>query len=351
MTQTNFGLNHPLAVKLWAKKLFQDALKETYVERFIGKGSSALVQMLDDTKKGKGDKITVGLRLLLTGDGVQGDDVLEGNEEAITLYNDSIYINQTRHAVHAGGRMSDQRVPFESRSEAKDALKDWLADRLDTSFFNQICGVSTQTNTNLTGNNAALAPSSTRIVYADDNTAESTLTSGTSDRFKLSLIDKAVTTAKTASPLIRPVKVDGVDHYVCFLDPWQVYQLRTGTDTMGWADIQKAALSGGKIKDNPIFTGALGVYNNVVLHESTRVYNFTTDGGTRAARAVLCGAQSAAIAFGRDNSPDVMTWVEETFDYGNQIGVAAGLIYGLKKTQFNSVDYGTVVISTTAPTS
>jgi len=43
-----------------------------------------------------------------------------------------------------------------------------------------------------------------------------------------------------------------------------------------------------------------------------------------------------------------MEWVEEKFDYGNQLGVAAGMIFGMKKTVFNSKDFGTIVMATSA---
>jgi hypothetical protein len=43
-----------------------------------------------------------------------------------------------------------------------------------------------------------------------------------------------------------------------------------------------------------------------------------------------------------------MSWVEELFDYENQLGVSAGLIFGMKKTQFNSEDFGTIVVPTYA---
>ena len=43
-----------------------------------------------------------------------------------------------------------------------------------------------------------------------------------------------------------------------------------------------------------------------------------------------------------------MTWVEELFDYGNQLGVSAGLIFGMKKVRFNAQDFGTILIPTYA---
>jgi hypothetical protein len=66
-------------------------------------------------------------------------------------------------------------------------------------------------------------------------------------------------------------------------------------------------------------------------------------------RGVFCGAQAAAIAFGQNNSQNRMTWNEELFDYGNQLGVAAGLIWGLKKLQFNSTDFGAIALAGYAP--
>ena len=65
-------------------------------------------------------------------------------------------------------------------------------------------------------------------------------------------------------------------------------------------------------------------------------------------RAVLCGAQAGVIAFGQDGGPGKMTWVEELFDYENQLGVSAGSIFGIKKTRYNGRDFGTIVISTRA---
>ena len=88
MAVSTYGVNHPLAVKLWSKKLFQQALRETYFSRFLGKTADSLIQWKDETKKSAGDRVRVGLRMQLSGAGVQGDDTLEGNEEALTTYTD-----------------------------------------------------------------------------------------------------------------------------------------------------------------------------------------------------------------------------------------------------------------------
>lgn len=353
MAVTSYGVNHPLAVKLWARRLFRESLKATYAYKFMGTDSNSLIQLKDEASKGPGDRITTGLRMQLSGAGVIGDSTLEGNEEALTVYSDSVLIDQLRHAVRTGGRMSQQRIPFDIREEARVGLTDWWADRIDTAFFNHICGMSAATDLRYTGHNAVVAPTTGRIFRAGANTDDVTVASATaSNIFTLSMIDHMVEAAKTASPLIRPVQTEMGPYYVLFLHPYQVTDMRTATAAAGsWTDIQKAAMTGGMVEKNPIFTGALGVYNGVIIHESTRVTlgvntSSTSQTGTR--RAVLCGAQAATIAFGQDNQDQQMTWVEEYFDYGNQLGVSGGAIFGMKKNQFNDLDFGTIVYVTSA---
>lgn len=348
MAATLFGVNAPESVKLWRKKLAREAIKATSIQKFIGEADESLIQVFDETSKGAGDRITVQLRSQMQGLGVQGDGTLEGNEESLQTYTDNLFVDQLRHAVRSAGKMSEQRIPWKHREEAMMGLKDWWAARLDNWFFNQICGYTAVSDTRLTGLQAPIAPDSSHLILAGGVSNDQSLTS--SNIFTLSLIDSAVAQAKTLSPVIRPVKINGGSYYVMFLHPYQVLSLRTNTSTGQWLDIQKAAMTGDGSANNPILTGALGVYNNVILHESYRVssgVNASTGAGfATTRRAVLCGAQSAAIGFGQGYGMDDFSWNEELFDYGNQLGVEAGVIGGLKKLRFNSADFSTIVVST-----
>lgn len=352
MAVTSYGVNHAQAVKLWAKDLEAEALKLCWVSRFIGSSSDSLIQIKDDTSKQAGDRIRFSLRMQLGGAGVQGDDTLEGNEEALSIYYDDLTINQLRHGVRSGGKMSEQRVPFIVRKEAKMGLADWWADKIDTWFFNQVCGNTAVTDTRLTGHAATIAPSSGHHLWTEAGTTDDQSLDSTGDTMTLTMIDSAVEKARTLSPAIRPIKVKGKDYYVCFLHPYQVYDIRTNSNTGQWMDIQKAAMTGGLVEENPIFDGSLGVYNGVILHESNRVttgVNSSTGAAiSTVRRAVFCGAQSAAMGFGRGNSAGKYSWVEKLFDYENELGVTAGQISGLKKVQFNDLDFSTIVISSYA---
>ena len=358
MATTAFPVNSAQTVKLYAKRLFREALKETYVNRFMGETTGSLVYVRNELSKSAGDQIKYSLRMQLSGDGVVGDGTLEGNEEELAIYQDSMLIDQSRHAVRSGGRMSEQRVPFSVREEALDGLRDWFADRIDTGFFNHIAGnTSANSSPNKFGNNTITAPSTSRLYVGKGGCATASITttptstsSGISrgKYFGLRHIDKCVNAAKIASPLIRPVMVDGQPKYVMFLHPNQVRQLKKAalnTNYITWFDIMRARAEGGDIKMNPIYNGALGEYQGVILHESVRVP--ASDANNQQLRqAIFCGAQAACMSFGQEDSDRQMKWVEEFFDYENQLGVSAALIWGIKKSIFNSVDFGTITTLT-----
>lgn len=346
MAQTSYGVNAPEAVKLWRKTLFEEALKATWVGKFLGEGSDSILQMLDDTGKSAGDRVTTTLRMQLSADGIVGDGTLEGNEEALITYTDNLLINQLRNAVRSGGKMSDQRIPWSVREEAMTGLSDWFAARFDFGFFNQVCGFVAQPLIQYTGLNAPIAPDVNHRVSQTAHVTDQSLDA--TDNFTLTLIDDAVAAAKLATPVIRPIMVNGNAKYVGVLHTNTVTQMRTNTNTGQWLDIQKAATTGDGSSGNPIYTGALGEYNGVVLHESTRIPQGcnSTSGVlvTNVRRNVLLGAQAAVIGFGQGQSMDAMDWAEELFDYGNQLGVAANCIFGIKKSQYNSADYGTMLM-------
>jgi len=347
MATTDYGVNHPLAVKRWAPDLMKEALKKTSYMQFMGRSSNSLCQIKTELNKAAGDRVRFGIRYQLQGDGVVGDDTLEGNEEALLTYSDNVFINQSRHAVRSEGKMSEQRVPFSVRAEARDGLADWWAEKMDTAFFTQLAGDTSQTHATLQGHNTVNAPDSDHWIYAGSQATEASLS--TVDTFDLTLIDWAVEVAKTAKVPVRPIDLGrGMKRYVMFLHPYQVTAMRTTTSTGQWLDIQKAAMNGGQVTGNPIFTGALGEYNGVVLHENTRVPTVTSN--TR--RAIFAGAQACAVAFGQGSGgSQAFSWKEELFDYENQLGVAAGAIWGTKKCTFNSSDIGSIVVSTYAAAS
>lgn len=355
MAVRTYGTNDPLTNKLYAKMLAVESITQTYVRKFMGSGPNSLIQVRNDTQKAAGDRITIGLRLKLTGLGVLGGNTLEGNEEAFTTNDQSIIINKLRHAARVKGQatIEQQRVPFDLRYEALDDLAQWWANTTDTWFANQISGNTAESDVRLTGLQSVVAPDSDHKMVPSGNTNDEDLSDTSGDLFSLGAIDACVERAKTLEPLIRPIKIMGQNFYVMFLHPSQVTDLRTESAAAGtWYDIQARALSGGEISGNPIFTGALGVYNQCILHEWERLpQGVNSSTGVAVAdtrRAVFCGAQAAWAAYGQGFGPGRYNWVEKLFDYDEELGVSAGCIGGLLKSRFNSADFASIVVSTGA---
>ncbi len=300
----------------------------------------------------------------MTQDGFTENELAEGNGESLTIYTDSLTINELMGVagVKSDHTIDQQRVPFDLRAEARDALADWYGKRLSTAFFNQVCGNTNEARTKYTGLQATTAPSTSRILWQGSLTADESL--GSSNTFTLGMLDKAKEMAITATPLVRPINAMGKSDigdyyravqqgkYVAYLHPYQVTDLRTNTSTGQWLDITKAAATGDGSKQNPIWDGALGMYNNIILKSAfdvTQGVNSSSGAAiTTVRRAVLLGAQAACVGYGMKHAGGKYLWNEELFDHKRRLEVSALSIWGMKKTRFNSVDYGTVVMSTYA---
>ena len=309
----------------WALDTWESGLHKAFFDKFTGNSPENIIQIREELSKDDGDTINIPLLMPLTGDGVSGDDWLEGNEEAMIYRDFKVTINQLRHAVRLKGKMEEQRVSLDLRKDAKVALSNWLADKIDKTIFKEL-------STN---------PTSDRIVYGGSATSEGTI--GASDTFSTALIGRAKRIALAdENTMVKPIMINGLETYIMVIDQWQARDLKADQT---WIEAQQYANVRGN--DNPIFSGALGVYDGVVLHQCNRIQRTTTgSGGTKVGHALFLGRQAAVFAVGTQP-----TWNEKTFDYGNKIGFEFGRIFGIKKTQFkydgtNLTDFGCINVLT-----
>jgi N4-gp56 family major capsid protein len=344
---TAFPINHPLAVKLWSRKLFRETIAETYLSRFMGTSEDSAIVVMDELTGKPGDKVTYGLRKRLSGPGItEGPDNLEGNEEILDFEDDSLYINDLDHAVRIKGRISEKRVPYNLRAEAKDALKQWYTERLEVSFFNQVLGNTAATDPRYTGLNAVTAPTPAYHIRAGGLANEAAVEADNTAIFDVNLL-RAAKQRLLMSPNARPIRYRGKPYWLAFLHPFAVEQLWSNTERGSWLDVNLTQLAGNGADDNNIFTGALGVYDGIVLHESEYVTqgNDGTDPLDHVYRSVVMGAGAVHAAFADSVSGEKITWVEERFDYARKFGISAQMTWGLKKTRFDGVDFSAAVIS------
>jgi N4-gp56 family major capsid protein len=338
-----------LQAQVWYNELFADVQTILFMDKFMGEGPNNPIQVISDLAKNPGDTITVPLTTKLSGAGVSGDSELEGNEEEILSYSFAPKIDQLRNAVRLKGRMDERKVAYSMRKDAKEKLKLWWAERFDREFLSKLTG---DINGTLTSSalhaNTPTAPvysatvAANRQIFAGGQTAESGLTATMT--FDTKCIDAAKQQAMLSSPKVRAIKMTegaykGEDFYIIIVHPFQATALRQ--DPV-WNQAQREANNRGE--SNPILSGALGIYNGCAVYQHELIYT-GTDGSSQAAtaRAILLGQQAGVFLKGRDAE-----WVEKSFDFGNKWAIAAGYIFGVQKTVFNSKDYGLITISTAA---
>jgi len=361
-----------LRPELWQKELYKNVIDNLYFKKFMGEGENNIIQVKNDLRKSNGDTVTVPLTAKLTGNGITGDSELEGNEEAINAYSDQITIDQIRHAVRLTGKLDEQKNVYNMRQDGKNKLSMWLQEFIERQIFLKLGSVNNTTITDVAGNvvgtRALWSNTSAQVPTADtgagygDRYLCADYTNGAdslaaTDLLTPELISRAKIKASqkmsSGMPKITPLKVGGKNYYILFIHPWQAFDLKNNAT---YAQAQREAQSRGD--DNPIFTGALGVWDGVVIHEHEYVpfldisaagNNFYsastgTDISADCFRALLCGQQACAFL----NTKDSMKMVEETFDYKNKVGYATGLIGGIQKITFNSIDYGVLALDTAA---
>lgn len=76
----------------------------------------------------------------LRGKPTYGDNRAEGKEEQLKFFTDNVIIDQMRHPVSAGGRMTRKRTAHDMRGIAKNRLSDYWAKFIDELHFIYLSG-------------------------------------------------------------------------------------------------------------------------------------------------------------------------------------------------------------------
>ena len=314
-----------LQVSRWAKELQSEVSKGVYFSKFMGEGPGNAIHV-KQMEEGKGKDVTFGLVSQLSGSAITGDSSLEGNEQSLSTFSNTVSTNQKRLAVRDTGKFANSKVLYDFRSTSLDLLKTQYAELIDADIFSALSTTS--------GTHAYYRADATTSVYASSD-PKGDLADG--DKITLADISALKTIAQiggSANYRMRPIRVDGNDYYVLVVHPEVAYDL---FELDEFQQMQREAQQRGE--SNPLFSGALGIYNGVVIHSHEGV-NLISDGGgaaVKGARNLFMGAQAACFAESSD-----MMWVEKTFDYGNQLGISAAKIYGVDISDYNSKDYGVI---------
>jgi N4-gp56 family major capsid protein len=358
MARTFVGVNDAMAVKRWSGLLAVAVHKTSYfTKKFMGEGKRAKtpLQRITDLQSDAGDTVTVDLLMPMRMEPVIGADTLDGKEEALRYYTDRIIIDQVRGGADLGDRMTRKRTLRDLREDALGAMKEWWARLFDELFFIYLSGTR-GTNTGFVwsaGNpffsvNPLTAPDAMHQLYAGAATSLATITNAMP--MDLRTVDRCVARAETMGGdgtdelSMLPCSVEGEDKYVMLMHPWQFDAMKASTAVGQWLDIQKAAAAAQGQK-NPIYSGAVGEYNGVVMHKHRNVIQFNNAGASAnlpGARALFMGAQAGLICFGSPGTGLRFDWTEEQKDHGDKVKIGSNSIFGVKKSTYRSADNSVV---------
>ena len=218
MANTTITVAPNLVQEAWAKATWSAGIHKAFFDKFTGTDAGSIIQVKEELKKDKGDSINIPLLMPLTGAGITGDNMLEGNEEALIYRDFSVSIDQLRNAVRLQGKMDEQKTQINMRQDAKTALSDWLATQVAKMIFTAL----------------TTDPTANRVVYGGAATSEAAIATG--DKFTVDLIGKAKRMAmEDENTMVKPVRIDGVDTYVMVIDQWQARDLMADTK---WIEAQ-----------------------------------------------------------------------------------------------------------------
>ena len=363
MANTNFAALTSEKLTIWSRDFWRVARNMSFINQFAGSGSNAMVQRISElTQSEKGARAVLTLLADMTGDGIVGDNTLEGNEESLRAFDIVVTIDQLRFANRLSGRLADQKSVVNFREHSRDALAYAMADRMDQLAFLTLSGIGYNLK-----NNGALRPSMNSGQNLNDLEFSSAISAPTSNRHRRvdatgGLVAGDVTAMDAADKLsystIVDLKAYAKDNYIrglrgagndetfhLFVTPQVMADLKLDSDFL--ANVRQAGVRG---PGSSLFSGSSSLMvDGVMIHEFRHVFNTNSalsgsssnagaagykwgaNADVNGSRCIFAGAQALAMA--DIGIPEI---VEDTFDYGNQNGISIGKIFGLKKPVYHS---------------
>ncbi len=258
-----FSTTEPKVRKELGREITKASFEESKWAQFIGTGENAIIKSQRENGV-NGGSVTMRMRGLLRGSGVKDGEKFSTNMDQIKYLSQTIQIENIGNSVESPEKIKilKQAQFINFRDEATDALKEWGTDRFDRIIFGR------------------LSTGLTNVVYSDAGGAYANVTNGqamtAADVLSVSDIEEAAKRARSgldaaggAVPKLRPFKtvmseINGVKV------KREIYVMMVGADSAAnlkndpeWQTKQEAAVVNGF--DKPLFTGQLGVIDDVVL--------------------------------------------------------------------------------------
>lgn len=327
-----------LTVQQWDSQFFMEYIRENRFKSVMGTDENSIIQVREDLSKKPGDSITFALVNKLTNAAVTGTNTLEGNEEDLASRSFRLYVDKLRNAVRIP-EMAEVKSAIDLRKAARAALKDWIMEETRDDIITALGAINgvAYASASEAQKDAWLVDNADRVLFgaaksnnsANDHSASLANIDDTADKLSPATISLMRRIALTASPKVRPIRVDGDRQYfILYVNSLSMRDLRVDT-TMVAAN--RDAMQRGK--DNPLFSSGDLLWEDVVVKEIEDIGVLAGVGaaGIQVGPAYLCGAQAVGMAWAKRS-----TTKTQEFDYGDKYGVAMEEIRGIKKILFGS---------------
>lgn len=359
---------------VWRRDYLKSYTRISGYAPYMGRSESSIIRILSDLEAKAGSVINVPLILELRGRGVEGAEVLEGNEEEMENYGDQIRVNWLRNGVVVP-KSTSFRTEIDLLNAARARLQIWSKNKLRDSLIAAFKSIIIPGVVDADGNaladtavayenstasqrNTFLANNIDRMLFGNQYSNSSSgnwATSlgnvdATNDKMSAQVIQMAKALAKQTTNnangmAINPYQSDataGREWYVMFMGS-DDFNNASRDPTIAQAD--RDARERG-VDTNPIFQGGDRIYDGVILREIPELTPIVGAGaaGVNVGRSFLCGAGALGIAWGQDPTPRS----DVDRDYKFRPGVAIEELRGQKKLSFQGVNYGAVEVFTAA---
>src|SRR5262252_3416184 len=354
---------------IWDSEFFVEYLRRNQFSVYFGTTENAMIQIQSDLTRKNGDSIMFPMVRNLVGAGVTGNTILEGNEEILNARSLKLTVTAFRHAV-AVSDWDTQKSVIDLRNAARTVLINWSTAELRNDIISSLgaitgdaylqvsYGAATAAQRNTWTTNNWVAPVN-RVLYGHLKSNGSSNVMATalatiapaSDLLSSSIITLAKRMARTASPAIRPLRINNDEEwYVMFVPSLAFRDLMK--DTVITNALQYAWNRG---SDNPLFTAGDILFDGVIIREIPELPILTGvgSGPSDVGACYLCGAQAVGIAYAQRT-----TSTTNTRDYGYMHGVGIQEMRGVGKLRFGTdpttdenkpVDNGIVTVFVATP--
>lgn len=338
----------------YSKAITREVTKKSKVKPFIATSESDATSIIRAVSKTceLGSVVAIEMEDALIESGAVGNVDFSASGEELKNIKQFVKIDRFQHAVPSTQSIVNQRNADSFKSRAKNSLSNWGTMKFDKIFFSAMSAACT---------NILACGHHTDTVTTNILKANVMTTADVEEAKRRALL--GVDAAGNPVPPLIPVRTTQSENMGYYEDV-EFFVMFVGTNTArhikndaNWAEARREALERGK--QNPIFTGALGFWDGVLLLDvktdtarqsgvltskskfvgfgNVKTFDLSTYAGSANQETeinLLCGAGAAHIVV--DQGVQYYDWADKSDPRRMNAGIDR--VYGFAKTKYQASD-------------